>query len=127
MTKPFNTPDASSAADSAANAADQAIRGSRRLVGRTLDQLDEHVDSARAAAGSAFDGVAGGAADLARRGGDAVRDTAHRLREQAHHARESARGYIQDEPLKSVLIAMAAGAALMVLGGLLARGLRGPR
>jgi ElaB/YqjD/DUF883 family membrane-anchored ribosome-binding protein len=35
------------------------------------------------------------------------------------HARDATRGYIQQEPLKAVLIAAATGAALVALGTLL--------
>jgi ElaB/YqjD/DUF883 family membrane-anchored ribosome-binding protein len=125
MIKPFNTPDAGGAVDP--NSVKQAVVGARQSVDQTLDHLGERVDGARAAVGAVLDGLAGDATRLTERGSDAVRDTARRLREQALDARESARGYVRDEPLKSVLIAMAAGAALMVLGGLLSRGLRGPR
>jgi ElaB/YqjD/DUF883 family membrane-anchored ribosome-binding protein len=125
MIKSPTTPDFSGANDP--NSVDEAVRGSRLPVDQTLDHLGERVESARAAASSMLDGLARDATRLTERGSEAVRDTARRLREQTLDVRDSARGYIKDEPLKSVLIALAAGAALMLLGGLLARGLRGPR
>ena len=61
------------------------------------------------------------AADLARRGVDAVNEGAQAVRRQAAHASDSTRHYIRDEPMKAVLIAAATGAALMALVSLLTR------
>ena len=43
------------------------------------------------------------------------------VRERAHEASESTRGYIRDEPIKSVLVAAAAGAALATVLTVMAR------
>ena len=59
------------------------------------------------------------ASALAQRGVDAVRDRSLQVREQALRASDNTLNYIKDEPVKAVLIAAAAGAALMVLLGLL--------
>lgn len=61
---------------------------------------------------------------LARRGADAVRDTSEHLRDRALRASDGAVSYVRDEPVKSMLIAAAAGAALMALAGLLTRSRR---
>lgn len=61
------------------------------------------------------------AATLARRGMDAVREGSHQLRDKARHATDTTTSYIRDEPVKSMLIAAAVGAALMALVGLLSR------
>jgi ElaB/YqjD/DUF883 family membrane-anchored ribosome-binding protein len=45
-------------------------------------------------------------------------------RDQASRAGDRTVGYIRDEPVKSVLIAAAAGAGIAALFGLLARGQR---
>ena len=55
------------------------------------------------------------AADLAHRGAQAVRDRTQHLRETAENASHRTLGYIKDEPVKSMLIAAATGAALMAL------------
>lgn len=92
--------DAAAAADAVAqvatNAADRALRGSQRL--------------------------AGDVSQLAHQGSDAVAHTADVWRAQARHWQHSTRSYIEHEPVKATLIAMAAGAALVLLGGLLLRG-----
>jgi ElaB/YqjD/DUF883 family membrane-anchored ribosome-binding protein len=61
------------------------------------------------------------ASALAQRGLHAVQDSAHQLREKAAHSGEVTVRYIQNEPVKAVLIAAATGAALMALLGLMSR------
>lgn len=61
---------------------------------------------------------------LAQRGVDAVRDGSQQLRDKALRASDSAVGYVKDEPVKSMLIAAATGAALMALLGLVFRSRR---
>jgi ElaB/YqjD/DUF883 family membrane-anchored ribosome-binding protein len=58
---------------------------------------------------------------LAQRGVDSVRDTSHQLRVKAAHASDNTMHYIKDEPVKSILIAAATGAALMALVSLISR------
>lgn len=50
---------------------------------------------------------------------DRIMDTSHQLRLKADHASESTINYIKHEPIKSLLIAAATGAALMALMSLL--------
>ena len=57
----------------------------------------------------------------ARRGADVVRDTSAQLKEKASQAQETTVGYIQEEPMKAILIAAATGAALMGLISLMTR------
>lgn len=58
---------------------------------------------------------------LAQRGMDAVQDGALQLRNQAQQSTDATVQYIQREPIKSVLIAAAAGATLMAVVGLMNR------
>ena len=60
----------------------------------------------------------------ARRGVEAVRETSAQLREKAQQASDSTVGYIKDEPVRSMLIAAATGAALMALVNLASRSRR---
>jgi hypothetical protein len=62
-----------------------------------------------------------GAGALARRGIDAVRDSSQRLRDEAWRFSDDTVRRVRTEPVKSLLIAAAAGAALMALVGLLTR------
>lgn len=52
---------------------------------------------------------------------ESVRETSHQLHLQAEHASDSTVNYIRHEPVKSVLIAAAVGAALMALLNLVSR------
>jgi ElaB/YqjD/DUF883 family membrane-anchored ribosome-binding protein len=58
---------------------------------------------------------------MAQQGADAVRDGSKMLRDNATRLGDSTTRYIQEEPLKAVLIAAAAGAALVGLVSLLSR------
>lgn len=58
---------------------------------------------------------------MAHRAVEAVRDSTHQLHDQASHAGDRVVRYIRREPVKSVLIAAAAGAALMALVDLVLR------
>jgi ElaB/YqjD/DUF883 family membrane-anchored ribosome-binding protein len=58
---------------------------------------------------------------LTQRGIDRARKVSATVREQAGQATERTVGYIQEQPVKSVLIAAAAGAALTLLAGALSR------
>lgn len=96
----------------AAAVAEEAIQGSRQTALDALDGLS-----------GAVHGLEGRATHLQQRGEQAWGQVRH----SAAHAGASARQYIQAEPVKSVLMAAGAGAALMALVGLLMRGPRHPR
>ena len=59
--------------------------------------------------------------DAVQSGVNSVRRQAAQLRNQADHANQVALGYIRQEPVKSILIAAATGAALMAVLSLLNR------
>jgi len=61
------------------------------------------------------------ASSMAQHGVDAMRHGQQQLLEQAHRASVNTRGYIKDEPVKAMLMAAAAGAALMALATLVSR------
>lgn len=108
---PLQTPEPN-VADHAAAAASQAIRATQRATDDTFDRLDERVESARGRVSPWIDLWSRRAESAARRSADAMRDSATR-------ANEATSGYIRDEPLKAVLIAAVAGAALLALMQLL--------
>ncbi len=62
------------------------------------------------------------AGDLTQHGLDAVRDSSRQLRDKAQRASDVTVRYIQDEPVKAMLIAAATGAALMALVSLISHG-----
>jgi ElaB/YqjD/DUF883 family membrane-anchored ribosome-binding protein len=87
----------------------------------TLDQLSEKVAEAREQVAPVLDRVTTQAQALAKRSAEAVRETSQQLRDNALRVSDNTVGYIKDEPIKSILIAAVAGAALMALVTLLAR------
>jgi ElaB/YqjD/DUF883 family membrane-anchored ribosome-binding protein len=100
-------------ADQAARSADDAIRSTQRAAHEALNGLSAKASEVREQAES-----------LARRGMEAVRDSSTHLRERAVKASDTTVSYIRDEPVKSMLIAAATGAALMALVSLLGRSRR---
>lgn len=58
-----------------------------------------------------------GAEEIATQGGEAVRSGAERARAALTHTTDQAAEYVQAQPLKSLLIAAAVGAAIALLAG----------
>lgn len=117
MTSHSSYSDSSRLTEAAENAARYGSRRAHYGMERAADDLDE----ARAHGGEALRHLAHSTEDLAHRGMDAVRDSADHLRERSLQVRDSTAHYIQDEPMKSVLIAAAVGAALMGLVAVFSR------
>jgi ElaB/YqjD/DUF883 family membrane-anchored ribosome-binding protein len=89
----------SSLSEQAAKSADRAVQTTERVASAALDSLSSSIHQ----------------------GVDAVRETSQRLRDGALRASDTSVNYIKHEPVKSVLIAAATGAALMALISLLNR------
>lgn len=119
-TKPFSqTPNTLS--DQAAQSADSAIKSTQRVANDALDSLSDKVQEVKDQAAPVLNRVAAKAEELARRSADAMRDSTAQIKDRAVRASDATVGYIKDEPIKSILIAAAAGAALMALVSLLSR------
>lgn len=54
---------------------------------------------------------------LAAHGSEAIHNTAARAREAISHTTDQAAHYVQEQPLKSLMMAAAAGAAIAMLAG----------
>jgi ElaB/YqjD/DUF883 family membrane-anchored ribosome-binding protein len=108
-------------ADRLAEKAHNAINATRRRANGALDSMDAGVDGVRDYAPSAFSRAATQMEELTRRGMDRARGASNAVRDKAHDAGDRAVGYIQHEPVKSVLIAVAAGAAVAMLASWFAR------
>lgn len=106
--------------DQAAQSAEQAIATTRRMATEAMDGLAGSVESLRGSASPALGRIAEQAGALAQSGVDAVRAGSHQLADKARHAGDGTVRYIQHEPVKSMLIAAATGAALMALVNLVA-------
>lgn len=111
-------------ADQAARTADSAIKSTQRMANESLDQLSDKIHELRDTAVPAINRLASEAESLARRGIDSVRERTAQLRERAAQVSDNTVGYIKDEPVKSMLIAAATGAALMALISLMSRSRR---
>lgn len=111
-------------ADAAADKAENAIRATQRVTNDALDGLSTSVHGARDRISPALTRASEQASALAHRGIDAVRNGTHQVREKAIHATDVTSDYIRNDPIKSVLIAAATGAALMALVSLLSRSRR---
>jgi len=117
-TRPFGQ-SSSNLADDAVQGAESAIGSTQRMAHEALSTLSDRVQEARDQASPVINRVAAKAEELARRSADAVRDRGQQFREQAYRAQDMTVGYIKDEPLKSILMAAAAGAAIMAIVQLL--------
>lgn len=107
--------------DRASQAADQAIQSTQNAASHTVDRMAGAMQNLRNETLPVLNHAVEGASALAHRGVDSVRETSHQLRLKAEHASESTASYIRHEPMKSVLIAAATGAALMALVSLVTR------
>lgn len=108
-------------ADRAGQRADDALSATRRAANGAIDKLQDNVDHLRHDAQGALGRAAAQVDDLTRRGIERARQVSTDLRLQAERGSERTVSYIKDQPVKSVLIAAATGAALAALIGLLAR------
>ena len=113
--------DASNIADQAAESASGAIRSTQNVANAAFDRLSDKVDTAREQAAPMINRMATQAEAAARRGAEVVKETSAQLREKAMRAQDTTVGYIKDEPVKSMLIAAATGAALMALVSMMSR------
>lgn len=83
---------ANALAEQAAHSADNAVKSSKRVANDIMADLSH-----------------------------SVRDTSQHLQDSALRASQNTVKFIKDEPVKSILIAAATGAALMALVGLMSR------
>lgn len=124
MNNPVKTlrDDVSTLAHEATQATEHTMRSMQRTTQQSLDRMADGLDDVRAQTSSAVKQMTREAESLRQRGMDAVRDGSHQLREKSAHMRDATTTYIQHEPVKSMLMAAAVGAALMGLVALFSRG-----
>ncbi len=108
-------------ADNAVAKAEGAIDSTRRAVNNGLDSLQSGVGDLRDATPSAISRAAAQVEELTRRSLERCRDAGSQVKDQVVRAGDRSVGYIRDEPVKSVVIAAATGAAVAVLIGWLTR------
>ena len=104
-------------ADQAASKADLALKSTRRVANDALDSMESGVDSLRETVPAAFSRAAAQVEEITRRGLDRAKEASMGMRDQVYRAGDRTVGHIKDEPVKSVLIAAATGAAVALLVG----------
>lgn len=102
-------------ADQAANTANDAIKSTQRAANSTLDNLASTVQDLRKQAVPLLNRAAESANAYIQQGLEAVHEGSDKVRAQARGASARTVNYIKDEPVKSILIAAAAGAVLTAL------------
>lgn len=107
--------------DQLAQSADQAIKSTQRGANAALDSLAGSMQGVRQQSEPLMNRASEQVSAMAQRGLDSVRETSRQLRDQAQRASENTVSYIRVEPVKSILIAAATGAALMALVSLISR------
>jgi len=105
-----------------------AIHTANAMIDRAAQRGDAAIQAGAAVAHQALDGLSQSAQQLqtdasrfSQRGLDALRDGQQQLRDSAQRLGERTTGYIQHAPVKSVVLAAAAGAALVAVFGLMGR------
>jgi ElaB/YqjD/DUF883 family membrane-anchored ribosome-binding protein len=102
-----------------------SLQESTRQLGEAasdgLDALGESVRGARERAGGVAARWADQASGVANRGVDLLYDTRDQLRNRTQQATDASLRYVQDEPVKALLIAAAAGAIIAAGIALFAR------
>lgn len=98
---------------------DQAVKSTQRVADEMVDSVAGAVQDIRHHAAATLDRASDQVSALAHRSMKSVRGTSEHLRESALRASDSTVNYIKDEPIKSMLIAAATGAAIVGLLSLL--------
>lgn len=97
------------------NRAAAALKAAERDAHAAIDSAVDGLASAYGDAKPLLSRVSERARGYASDGYDAARERAAALKERSQQAVESTRGYVKDEPIKSLLIAAAVGAAVIAL------------
>ncbi len=107
--------------DQVSHSADVAIQATQRVSNEALEGLLHTIDTARDQIVPMIQNAEKKTSALVKQGMDGVRHTSRQIRDSAHQASDRTVGYIREEPVKSVLIAAATGAALMVLARIISQ------
>ena len=110
-----STEKSSSLMDGAVQSADQAIKSTQQMANDALENLTTALQDLSHQATPSLERAGERVSSLAHRSLDGVCETSHQLRVKAEHASDNTMNYIRHEPVKSVLIAAATGAALVAL------------
>lgn len=124
MNTPFKTlsDDVSTLAHEAAQATERTLRSMQWETQQGMDRVADELADARAQTSITIKQLTREAELLRQRAMDSARESSHQLRERSAHMRDATTTYIQHEPVRSMLMAAAVGAALMGLVALFGRG-----
>ncbi len=86
-----------------------------------VDRAIDKIADTAATVPHAVERAAERASDVARQGTQKLQDGTQQVKAQFNHVTDSAIAYVKDEPVRAMLIAAAAGAALMALASVLGR------
>lgn len=95
--------------------AEEAVESSRTFANNQFDKAHDKVRDLRGAVEPAIDRFATRAQEFAHRGINAASDASAKVQRQINHYADATGKYVAEQPVKSVLIAAAAGAALAAL------------
>lgn len=95
--------------------AEEAVESTRSYANHQLDRAHDKVRDLRGTVEPAIDRFAARAQDVATRGIHAASDASAKVHKQINHYAEATGRYVAEQPVKSVLIAAVAGAALAAL------------
>jgi ElaB/YqjD/DUF883 family membrane-anchored ribosome-binding protein len=102
-------------ADKAADKLQSGIREVKQGVNSSASAASNKVEAMRSATGPALDKASDTAQGLLRQGIDAASDATRKAQDFASDAQDSIVTYTRQKPIKALLIAAAAGAALITL------------
>lgn len=108
---------AQDATDKLATKAVRTVDTARDLANDALDKADAKVRTLREDIKPAIDAVAWRVQDAAHRCREVAADTTAQAREKARQCADKTTAYVQEQPLKSMAMAAAAGAVLALLLG----------
>ncbi len=101
--------------ESVLQSAEQAVESARAFSNDSLDKAGAAMRDVRSSLSSTTEELAARAQDLARKGIAAASKTSARAQKKVGHYADATGRYVADQPVKSVLIAAAVGAAIAAL------------
>jgi ElaB/YqjD/DUF883 family membrane-anchored ribosome-binding protein len=104
-------------ADNAAAKADAALESSRKTTQQAIDTVQQGVEDLRRSVPGLLTRAATQVDELARQSVERAQAASAQVKDVVQRAGDNSRAYIRDEPVKSVLIAAATGAAVAALIG----------
>ncbi|MEO8020691.1 hypothetical protein [Polaromonas sp.] len=101
--------------DQLMNGAEKAVDNTRAMANDTLDRAEDKVRNLRGNIDPLVDKLASQAQKLARQSLDMASEASERAQRSMHRYADATTRYVANEPVKSVLIAAAVGAAVALM------------